>query len=346
MDDWGNWRLNLNLMKPFELNDTEGDDTAGNFSITLGPGVVKYFSIEDFLEAKVDDVISTLNSLPGTFVLKIPRHDLRLEWPLRRRTIDPFERSGIKVNLTDNDSLFLMNNWEQRLRAHHAFCHFCISKGMPSSVYSEFHKLLGLKEFAFEECLNAWVDDAGPEEITDSYRNSTQHIVITYEQARSGRFRRLLGPIYDSYIFVKTPFVTEKLNTLEAIAADKAAAMELELLRKSKFNCFVYLMEDLRNKCFKIGKSKTPGKRERTLQSEVPQIVMRFSIPAEEAHEKQLHEHFSNKRKRGEWFELSNDDLAWIVTYMKTNGDASRAIMDYQWLGNIYFSSTTNAVCK
>jgi hypothetical protein len=101
-------------------------------------------------------------------------------------------------------------------------------------------------------------------------------------------------------------------------------------------------MEDLRNKTFKIGKSKTPGKRERTLQSEVPQIVMRFSVPADELHETELHEHFSEKRKRGEWFELSNDDLIWLLKYMKANGDTARTILDYQWFGIIAFNASND----
>jgi hypothetical protein len=99
-------------------------------------------------------------------------------------------------------------------------------------------------------------------------------------------------------------------------------------------------MEDLRNKTFKIGRSKTPGKRERTLQSEVPQIVMRFSVPAEEAHEKQLHDRFQSRRMRGEWFALTNDDLVWIVEFLKVSGDSFRAVVDYQWLGAIHFASS------
>jgi hypothetical protein len=122
--------------------------------------------------------------------------------------------------------------------------------------------------------------------------------------------------------------------------------MESELLRRSNFDCFIYLMEDLRNRSFKIGRSKTPGKRERTLQSEVPQVVMRFSIPAEEECERQLHGHFESKRFRGEWFTLTNDDLVWIVAFLKANGDPSRAIMDYNWLGNIHFASTPIASSK
>jgi hypothetical protein len=297
-------------MNTFELNDIEGD-----FSITLGPGVVKYFSTENFFEANIDDVISKLNSLPGKFRLKIAH--------------------------TDIDNLFLTDSWEQKLRTCHALDHFCASKGLTPAAYSEFHKLLRLKEFAFEECLNSWIQNVEASEVVyDSYRNSTQHIVVTHErETRIGRKNYIVS---DVFIFAKTPFVIEKLKTLERAAADKTAAVELELLRKSKFDCFVYLMEDLRNKTFKIGKSKTPGKRERTLQSEVPQIVMRFSIPVDEAHEKQLHDRFSEKRKRGEWFELSSDDVAWIVAYLKTNGDASRAIIDYQWLGAISFSASSN----
>jgi len=69
-------------MKPFELTDTEGD-----FSVTLGPGVVKNFSIEAFLEANIDDVVSKLNSMPGKFLLKIPGYDLSLESPSRQSAI-------------------------------------------------------------------------------------------------------------------------------------------------------------------------------------------------------------------------------------------------------------------
>jgi hypothetical protein len=294
-------------MKAFELNDIDGD-----FAITLGPGVVKYFSTEDFFEANIDDVISKLSSLPQKFQLKIPHADI--------------------------EDLLLTHSWEQKLRTCHALDQLCASKGLLPRAYAEFHKLLRLKEFAFEECLHAWIQNVESSEVVfDSYRNSAEHIVVTRDWAA-----KIGGKDYkfcDHYIFAKTPFVVQKLKALEKTDDDKASAAESELLRKSKFNCFVYLMEDLRNKSFKIGKSKTPTKRERTLQSEVPQIVMRFSIPADELHEKELHEHFSGKRKRGEWFELSNDDLIWMVKYMRKNGDVARASVDYQWLGTISFDA-------
>lgn len=167
-------------------------------------------------------------------------------------------------------------------------------------------------------------------DITDSYRKSSEHLVVKH-CSRDYEFE---------FTFKKTPFVKERLDFLTQNETERKAALDLDLLRHSKFNCFIYLMEDLRNKTFKIGKSKTLGKRERTLQSEVPQIVMRFSIPAEEAREKELHERFDAKRIRGEWFELSQDELVWLVSFLKSDGDTSRSFVDFDWLGRIHFNTS------
>ena len=115
------------------------------------------------------------------------------------------------------------------------------------------------------------------------------------------------------------------------------ALADLETLQKSRFETFVYLMEDSRNGAFKIGRGKTPGKRERTLQAEAPEITWRFSIPADEAHEKQLHDRFNHKRLRGEWFSLAPEDVIWIVNFLKANGDIPRAFVDHHWHGCVYF---------
>src|SRR5436309_386763 len=116
-------------------------------------------------------------------------------------------------------------------------------------------------------------------------------------------------------------------------------AEDQERLKRSRFLTFIYLMEDLRNGYFKIGRSANPGTRERTLQSEAPQVVMRLSIPAAEEHEKELHHRFSSKRIRGEWFALTANDVVSIVSFLTTNGDCSRTSVDYQWLGKTFFSS-------
>lgn len=119
----------------------------------------------------------------------------------------------------------------------------------------------------------------------------------------------------------------------------RRVSVDLDRLRKSGFRTFLYVMEDTRNGRFKIGHSKTPGKRERTLQPEVPSVTLRFSIPADEEHEKQLHDHFDNKNLRGEWFSLTAEELLWTISFLKTNGDTAHASVDYEWLGKLYFQA-------
>ena len=74
-----------------------------------------------------------------------------------------------------------------------------------------------------------------------------------------------------------------------------------------------YLMKDFFRGVHKIVKSINPQIRERTLQSEVPTIELVHVI--DEDIEKHLHEKFSAKRIRGEWFNLSNNDLNYITSW-------------------------------
>ena len=78
--------------------------------------------------------------------------------------------------------------------------------------------------------------------------------------------------------------------------------------------CYVYLMHDLSNGYHKIGISKDPQYRERTLQSEKPTIekVCAKEFPTRqiaEAIEAALHKSYAAKRLRGEWFNLDPEDV-------------------------------------
>lgn len=73
-----------------------------------------------------------------------------------------------------------------------------------------------------------------------------------------------------------------------------------------------YLMIDEKTRFYKIGRSENPKYRERTLQSEKPSIRMLFAMNVDV--EKILHEKYSEKRIRGEWFCLSEDDIKDIKT--------------------------------
>lgn len=86
--------------------------------------------------------------------------------------------------------------------------------------------------------------------------------------------------------------------------------------------CYVYLMKDVSNGYHKIGISNTPEYRERTLQSEKPTIEMLAckKYPTRkiaEAIESALHTAYSQQRLRGEWFNLTDADVAAIIETLK-----------------------------
>lgn len=83
--------------------------------------------------------------------------------------------------------------------------------------------------------------------------------------------------------------------------------------------CHVYLMVDTVNGFHKIGISNKPEYRERTLQSEKPSIelVVSKQFPSRiiaESIEKALHNSFKQKNVRGEWFQLTQDEIEQIKT--------------------------------
>jgi len=88
---------------------------------------------------------------------------------------------------------------------------------------------------------------------------------------------------------------------------------------------YIYLMVDNRNGTTKIGESSVVGQRQRTLQSEVPQVELLFCWPGTKTMEKQLHEKYKGKRvakqpgrrKKAEYFHLTEQDRNDIISWMK-----------------------------
>ena len=94
------------------------------------------------------------------------------------------------------------------------------------------------------------------------------------------------------------------------------------IINNDQEQCFVYLMQDTINGYYKIGISNKPDYRERTLQSEKPSIEMivckRFPTrKIAMAIESALHSSYSQQRLRGEWFSLSDVDVATIIETLK-----------------------------
>ncbi len=76
---------------------------------------------------------------------------------------------------------------------------------------------------------------------------------------------------------------------------------------------YVYLMVNKRSGHYKIGRSVNPEFRERTLQSQEPEVEMVEACLAPKALEKRLHEEYKSKRIRGEWFDLNDADIRAII---------------------------------
>lgn len=83
-------------------------------------------------------------------------------------------------------------------------------------------------------------------------------------------------------------------------------------------SCYVYLMKDTSNGYYKIGISKDPVYRERTLQSEKPTIELVkkklfTSRKNSKEVEKLLHQKFLSHNVRGEWFSLDEKDVTLLI---------------------------------
>lgn len=87
---------------------------------------------------------------------------------------------------------------------------------------------------------------------------------------------------------------------------------------------YVYLMVNTDTSLIKIGTSKNPKYREKTLHSQEPKVhlIAKWKCPKEL--EKKLHQTYKQKRIRGEWFRLNLNDLKEIETLMNTETNNNR----------------------
>lgn len=80
---------------------------------------------------------------------------------------------------------------------------------------------------------------------------------------------------------------------------------------------YVYLLKELNGTSYKIGKTANPKSRRRTFGVKLPFAVdYVHTIETDDMHqlEKLLHQRFASKRIRGEFFELDDKDVAFIVS--------------------------------
>lgn len=139
--------------------------------------------------------------------------------------------------------------------------------------------------------------------------------------------------LIDAYIGLSTCLRIGEMHTFEHLRPDHFnVLMIFGLLEQDEIDAYhkyrpkdepehsnaplthIYLMFDTRTAYTKIGRSKNPKARERTLQSDNPLIELLGSIEAPVTVEKELHRRYADKRIRGEWFDLSESDRAEILS--------------------------------
>lgn len=82
--------------------------------------------------------------------------------------------------------------------------------------------------------------------------------------------------------------------------------------KRSEKEGYIYLVRDKITNYHKIGYSVEPKVRETTLQSQKPDLEMIWTKKGINYDETILHRKFKSKRVRGEWFDLTKEDIELI----------------------------------
>lgn len=130
------------------------------------------------------------------------------------------------------------------------------------------------------------------------------------EEART--IIKSLNEFYDVYT---DEYITEWNERLK-LEEDMVESRQREKKETRRPKASVYVMKDNANGRYKIGRSVNPTVRESTLQSEKPDITLLFHYLCDISVEDELHTKYTDKRIRGEWFELDDKDVEDIQTYL------------------------------
>lgn len=165
--------------------------------------------------------------------------------------------------------------------------------------------------------------------LSDNYEELDEINAFNTFQAKLRGFLEKLG------FFTVTDFELAKYQGRNLAMMAKSPIFRIRTIDKTAFyqmlfnfdsnqsdneNCdYVYLMVNEDTSLIKIGTSKKPQYREKTLHSQEPKINLIAKWKCDKKIERRLHEMFANKRVRGEWFRLTFRDLKEIEDFMSIN---------------------------
>ena len=155
--------------------------------------------------------------------------------------------------------------------------------------------------------------------INNTYDDDLVAIINKFYKTNTSEVVTEIRGFINSLIIMDGVYITEEQkekinNTLDKVKKDndRLFVKKEEPIRlfSPKKETKTYLMKNSRNGLYKIGKSITPLHREKTLQSEEPEIMM--VKVWDDNIEDTLHKKYEKHRVRGEWFNLTKTQVKYI----------------------------------
>lgn len=133
-------------------------------------------------------------------------------------------------------------------------------------------------------------------------RHSPEAVAQARDALERWRVRKDLEP---------TPSLNPRIST------DGLKGVELPKLSPQPNNGNVYLMRCTESGNTKIGFAKSVARRFKEIQAHSPtKLEVIHTVSAHHHHERQLHAQFADRRLHGEWFDLTDEDIAWIQKWV------------------------------
>jgi hypothetical protein len=241
-----------------------------------------------------------LHSIESDQILKLSKNNISIKNVVRGLNVEAFSVYSLNdefhlfyTSINDKEELFgyvliLEISLKHRNEVLIYFSKYLNKNHSSTNVYSIFN--------TYQHYMISGLEEMGYHTYNDSL----------YKYVKNKKFSLA---IKNSKGLLYMPFINESSKNDKNLSDNKP-------LKAKAVKNYIYLMKNLRNDLVKIGYSKNPKIRERTLQSQEPEIELIKKWEAPKTIEKRLHHKYKNRRTRGEWFSLNAAEIKEICIYM------------------------------